>query len=199
MEAAQELRERGILFSRGAYVTMRTLGGLGYHIVPPPEGLLDLGQNTSKGGYTVNDTGIPTQVLQWSGLWQGPRRGVEGVKIEVRQIYREDRIAQLEQQLSLLEPGKENLDRIMEAILKGDIELPEGYSTSGVELVYGNAEFGIPGHRTNLSSQLEFLRETKELYDSLGMPERVAEILELDTHSLAARWYAKTIKPRAVR
>lgn len=197
MEAAQELRERGILLSRGAYVTERTLVGLGYSLESVPEGLLNLSPYTLIKGCTVNDTGIPIQVLYRSNLWRGPRRAVEDVKSRVQAIYRYDGIAQLEEQLSLLEPGKENLDRIMKAVLNGDIELPEGYSTSGVGLVYGIGELNIPGRRMGLSSQLEILRGLKEIYDSLGMSERADEILAIDSGTIAERWHAKALKPRA--
>lgn len=194
MVVLRALEERGVTFSNGVYMTPETLRRIGLYT----EGLLDLHHGRQSSDfpprYTVNDMQIPNEIFTAERYIRcgSPRQRVSQVQKDLRDIYVNNRIAALQEQLQLLRIGEQNVRRILEATIQGNILLPEGYPMEGVELVFRD---GIYHFRSKFQweNELEQLTKTKQLYDSLGVSERMDEMLAIDIGVMPNAWKPKVL------
>ncbi len=203
MDAVQALREMDILFSRGGYVTVRTLETMGLS----PEGLLVANRGFGVGArdppkYTVNDTIIPASVLEanwYSGFanpgygneYEGPRQRIAKLQPDVRQVYVGKVLSELESQLALRGRGRANAKAILQAVAEELIQLPAGYETEGIESVYKDV---FPYRDTATEGELNKWKRKSDLFDSSGLGEIYEQILSIDLNGMAEFW--TTRKPR---
>jgi succinate dehydrogenase flavin-adding protein (antitoxin of CptAB toxin-antitoxin module) len=185
------LLDNNITFTRGNYTSIGQLSenSLG------TEGLMRKylkGLERTAVRYTVNNTPIPTKILE--GWWHSvPAAVIESFQRDIKDIYKEDKIAKLAKDCELFKRGMKEVDLILNDIKDGEIKLPEKYSLDAFKtaLDYGGFDVRLDPYFL-FKGPIEHLKSRKKLLDTLTPMQR-DKILEMELQEIARNWQYRKI------
>jgi hypothetical protein len=192
MISAEVLNNKGITFSEGVYTIVKSHG---LSLDQTSEGLIkyfsyassDKPRNVS---FTLNDTAIPTTLME-ENLCGSPREIVQYIQCNMRKVYVNNRIQELENQLKLVKKGEKNIKAIMNSMVDGTIPVPKNHSVEGVALALKQGIGSVAAFES--SSERDVLLSWKKKHKKVITPETVDKVAAMDMKKIADSWQYRAL------
>jgi hypothetical protein len=192
MISAEVLNNKGITFSNGVYTSARrrdlsfdqdTESMIKYFSCSSPE-------NPKNAIFTLNDTAIPTTLME-ENLCGSPREIAQYIQCNMRKVYVNNRIQELENQLKLVKKGEKNIGSIMKDMVDGTIPVPKNHSVEGVALALKQGIGSVAAFKTY--SERDVLLSWKKKHKKFITPETVDKVAAMDMKKIADSWQYRAL------
>jgi hypothetical protein len=192
-DGAKVLSDKGITFSKGVYTTPVQIGN--NDVDRSGLLLLDLKlkhPNTIYHRFTLNDTPIPSDLIEES-IWNyGPRHIADYYKTMIRNIYKEGVIQKERGKLNLIKKGEKNIRNIMKAVLKQEINIPEDCSTEGVALALHQG-LGASDFYQSITTK-DVLIDMKKRWGKFLKPDSIDAVAAMNLKNIAENWQYRALR-----